>query len=211
MPDALDALTKSLLQAATKAGADAADAMAITASSVSIEVRGGALEQAERSEGTDIGLRVFVGHRTANVSASDTSSRTIEEMAERAVAMAREAPEDPYAGLADPDQLSARRDAEGLELCDPAPEPSPEALQDDAARAEAAALAAASAGGLEKIVEFLLGNMSKRMAESLRDEMNEVGDQKPKAAEAAMNAVVAVIRRQADAGTITLITDEEEA
>ena len=141
MPDALDALTKSLLQAATKAGADAADAMAITASSVSIEVRGGALEQAERSEGTDIGLRVFVGQRSANVSASDTSARTIEEMAERAVAMAREAPEDPYAGLADPDQLSARRDAEGLELCDPAPEPSPEALQDDAARAEAAALA----------------------------------------------------------------------
>ncbi|MFG6518145.1 TldD/PmbA family protein [Sulfitobacter sp. 1A13496] len=141
MPDALDALTKSLLHAATKAGADAADAMAITASSVSIEVRGGALEQAERSEGTDIGLRVFVGQRSANVSASDTSSRTIEEMAERAVAMAREAPEDPYSGLADPDQLSPRRDAEGLELCDPAPEPSPEALQEDAARAEAAALA----------------------------------------------------------------------
>ena len=141
MPDALDALTKSLLHAATKAGADAADAMAITASSVSIEVRGGALEQAERSEGTDIGLRVFVGQRSANVSASDTSSRTIEEMAERAVAMAREAPEDPYSGLADPDQLSPRRDAEGLELCDPTPEPSPEALQEDAARAEAAALA----------------------------------------------------------------------
>ncbi|HBB85647.1 MAG TPA: modulator protein, partial [Sulfitobacter sp.] len=141
MPEALDALTKSLLQAATKAGADAADAMAITASSVSIEVRGGALEQAERSEGTDIGLRVFVGHCSANVSASDTSSRTIEEMAERAVAMAREAPEDPHSGLADPDQLSARRDAEGLELCDPTPEPSPETLQDDAARAEAAALA----------------------------------------------------------------------
>ncbi|UOA30690.1 Metalloprotease PmbA [Sulfitobacter sp. DSM 110093] len=141
MPEALDALTKSLLQAATNAGADAADAMAITASSVSIEVRGGALEQAERSEGTDIGLRVFVGHRSANVSASDTSSRTIEEMAERAVAMAREAPEDPYSGLADPDQLSARRDAEGLELYDATPEPSPETLQDDAARAEAAALA----------------------------------------------------------------------
>lgn len=141
MPEALDALTKSLLQAATNAGADAADAMAITASSVSIEVRGGALEQAERSEGTDIGLRVFVGQRSANVSASDTSSRTIEEMAERAVAMAREAPEDPYSGLADPDQLSSRRDAEGLELYDATPEPSPETLQDDAARAEAAALA----------------------------------------------------------------------
>jgi PmbA protein len=141
MPEALDALTKSLLHAAAKAGADAADAMAIKASSVSIEVRGGALEQAERSEGTDIGLRVFVGQRSANVSASDTSSRTIEEMAERAVAMAREAPEDPYSGLADPDQLSARRDAEGLELYDATPEPSPETLQDDAACAEAAALA----------------------------------------------------------------------
>lgn len=141
MPEALDALTKSLLHAAAKAGADAADAMAIKASSVSIEVRGGALEQAERSEGTDIGLRVFVGQRSANVSASDTSSRTIEEMAERAVAMAREAPEDPYSGLADEDQLSARSDAEGLELYDATPEPSPETLQDDAARAEAAALA----------------------------------------------------------------------
>ena len=140
MPQPLDALTKSLLQAATRAGADAADAMAISARSVSIEVRGGALEQAERSEGTDIGLRVFVGRRSANVSASDSSPRTIEEMAERAVAMAREAPEDPYAGLADPDQLAHDRSAAGLELCDPAPEPAPEALQEDAARAEAAAL-----------------------------------------------------------------------
>lgn len=141
MSKALDALTKSLLQAATRAGADAADAMAIDASSLSVDVRGGVLEQAERAEGTDIGLRVFVGHRSANVSASDTSTRTIEEMAERAVAMAREAPEDPNAGLADPDQLTADRSAEGLELCDPSAEPSPEALQDDAARAEAAALA----------------------------------------------------------------------
>ncbi|SDG66384.1 TldD/PmbA family protein [Sulfitobacter delicatus] len=141
MSKALDALTKSLLQAATRAGADAADAMAIDASSLSVDVRGGVLEQAERAEGTDIGLRVFVGHRSANVSASDTSTRTIEEMAERAVAMAREAPEDPNAGLADPDQLAADRSAEGLELCDPSAEPSPEALQDDAARAEAAALA----------------------------------------------------------------------
>ncbi|MEX3313864.1 TldD/PmbA family protein [Sulfitobacter sp. PS-8MA] len=143
MSKALDALTKSLLQAATRAGADAADAMAISASSVSIEVRDGTLEQAERAEGTDIGLRVFVGRRSANVSASDTASRTIEEMAERAVAMAREAPEDPNAGLAEPDQLARDRSATALELYDPSPEPSPEALQDDAARAEAAALAVA--------------------------------------------------------------------
>ena len=141
MSQPLDALTKSLLQAARNAGADGADAKAERATSISVDVRGGALEQAERSEGVDIGLRVFVGQRSASVSASDTSATTIEEMAARAVAMAREAPQDPYAGLADADQLAQDWDVETLELSDPTAEPSPETLQDDAARAEAAALA----------------------------------------------------------------------
>ena len=141
MSQPLDALTAALLQAAARAGADAADAKALRATSVSVDVRGGTLEQAERSEGTDIGLRVFVGQRVATVSASDTSDRTIEEMATRAVAMAREAPEDPHAGLADPDQLARDWDIAALELEDPTPEPSAETLMDDAARAEAAALA----------------------------------------------------------------------
>jgi PmbA protein len=78
MPQPLDALTQSLLSAAKRAGADAADAMAVQGTSISIDVRSGALEHAERSEGIDIGLRVFVGQRIANVSASDTSSRTID-------------------------------------------------------------------------------------------------------------------------------------
>ena len=141
MTHSLDTLTKALLRAAEKAGADSADAMAVRGSSVSVDVRGGALEQAERSEGVDIGLRVFIGKRSANVSASDTADNTIEEMAIRAVAMAKEAPEDPYSGLADPDQLATQWDVAKLELCDPAPEPTPETLQDDAARAEAASLA----------------------------------------------------------------------
>lgn len=141
MSQPLDALTKSLLLAAGKAGADAADAKAVRATSVSVDVRGGLLEQAERAEGTDIGLRVFVGNRYATVSASDTSERTIEEMAVRAVAMAREAPEDPYAGLAEPEQLARNWDADALQLIDPTAEPSPEALQEDAAATEAAALA----------------------------------------------------------------------
>lgn len=141
MSQPLDALTKSLLLAAGKAGADAADAKAVRATSVSVDVRGGLLEQAERAEGTDIGLRVFVGKRSATVSASDTSERTMEEMAARAVAMAREAPEDPYAGLAEPEQLARGWDIEALQLVDPAEEPSPEALQEDAAATEAAALA----------------------------------------------------------------------
>lgn len=141
MSQPLDALTKSLLQAALKAGADAADAKALRATSLSVDVRGGALEQAERSEGTDIGLRVFVGKRIATVSASDISDRTIEEMALRAVAMAKEAPEDPYAGLADPDMLATDWDIAALELYDDTPEPAPQVLQQDAAEAEDAARA----------------------------------------------------------------------
>ena len=141
MTQSLDALTQSLLSAAKRAGADNADAMAVQGTSVSIDVRAGALEHAERSEGIDIGLRVFVGQRVANVSASDTSTRTIDEMAQRAVAMAKEAPIDQYAGLADPSQLVTDWNADVLELHDATPEPAPEELQRDASEAEAAALA----------------------------------------------------------------------
>ncbi|WP_375229627.1 TldD/PmbA family protein [Roseobacter sp. S98] len=134
-------LSEKLLDAARQAGAGAADAMVIRGTSVNIDVRNGTLEQAERSEGTDLGLRVFLGQRSATVSASDTSDRTITEMAERAVAMAAEAPEDPHSGLADTAQLATDRDASALELSDPTAEPSPEELQRDALEAESAALA----------------------------------------------------------------------
>jgi len=140
MTQALDALAAQMLAAAKTAGADAADAMAVRGTSVSVDVRAGTLEEAQRQEATDIGLRVFVGRRSAIVSASDTSSRTLSEMAERAVAMAREAPENKYAGLADPDQLATDWDVTVLELNDPSDEPAPDALHRDAAEAEAAAL-----------------------------------------------------------------------
>lgn len=141
MSKTLQELTQQLLDAAQKAGADGADAMAVQGTSVSIDVRGGALEHAERSEGTDIGLRVFIGQRQANVSASDISDATIAMMAERAVAMAKEAPEDPHIGLARADQLVQSWDIDALELCDPSAEPAPEELQANAAEAEASALA----------------------------------------------------------------------
>jgi len=143
MPDRSDLapLTYALLDAARAAGADAADALAVDSTSISIDVRRGALEQAERSESTEIGLRVLIGRRQACVSASDTRPETMAEMAARAVAMAREAPEDTTLGLAAPEALARDPDIAALELADPAPEPDPAALEDDACRAEAAALA----------------------------------------------------------------------
>ncbi|MFX0541836.1 TldD/PmbA family protein [Roseovarius sp. S4756] len=136
-----DDLAQALLAAARRAGADSADAIVATGASQVIDVRGGALEQAERSEATDLGLRVLVGQRQANVSSSDIRRETLDILAERAVAMAREAPEDPHAGLADADQLARDWDMEALQLADPAPEPEPAELQRRAAEAEAAALA----------------------------------------------------------------------
>ena len=106
MTQDLAALSHALLDAARKAGAEAADTLAIEGRSVMIDVREGELEQAERSESTDLGLRVLIGRKQAIVSASDTRPETLALMAERAVAMAREAPDDPHAGLADPSQLS---------------------------------------------------------------------------------------------------------
>ncbi len=141
MTQPLEHLTDALLTAARKAGAEAADALAVEGRSITVDMRGGALEQAERAEGVDVGLRVLMGRRQACVSASDARPETLTALAERAVAMAREAPEDPWVGLADPDQLAEGWDLAALELADPAPEPSPEILQEDARAAEAAALA----------------------------------------------------------------------
>ncbi len=134
-------ISQSLLQAAQKAGADAADAIVVDGSSISVEVRNTALEHAERSEGTDLGLRVFLGKRQAIVSSSDSRPETLAAMAERAVAMAREAPEDPFTGLAENEQLATDWDMAAFELFDPTPEPTAEALMQDALEAEAAAMA----------------------------------------------------------------------
>ncbi|MEL6586403.1 MAG: TldD/PmbA family protein [Pseudomonadota bacterium] len=137
----LSKLTEQLLSAAKAAGATDADALAVDGTSVSIDVLNGKLEHAERSEGVEIGLRVLLGKRQACVSASDTSPDTIARMAERAVAMAQEAPEDPHIGLAEPEALVADWDVAALDLVDQDEALSPDVLQDMAARAEAAALA----------------------------------------------------------------------
>ena len=140
MSKRLSELTDAMLLAAKTAGADAADAIATEGQSISIDVRGGELEQAERAEGIEIGLRVLIGHRQACVAASDVGADTITQIAERAVDMARIAPEDPFIGLADPDALAEDWDLAALDLVDEGAEPNPEDLQAAASEAEATAL-----------------------------------------------------------------------
>ncbi|OYX21305.1 MAG: modulator protein [Rhodobacterales bacterium 32-66-9] len=149
-------LSHALLDAARKAGADTADALAVSGTAVSIEIRKGALETAERSENVEIGLRVMVGRRQACVSASETSAATIRALAERAVAMAREAPEDATAGLADPAQLAVGRDATALDLADPAGEPGASVLEASARAVEAAALDASGITQVEASASYSL-------------------------------------------------------
>jgi PmbA protein len=127
-----------LVAAARAAGADAADAVAVRSLSLSIEVRDGAVEESESAEGDDLGLRVLVGRRQAVVSTNDLSGDGSAALAERAVAMARAAPEDKYAGLAD-EALLAHKFPD-LDLIDP-DLPTVKQLEAMAAAAEQAGLA----------------------------------------------------------------------
>jgi PmbA protein len=134
---ALNDLAERLVTAARRAGADAADAIAVRSVSLAVEVREGAVEESQRSEGDDVGLRVFVGKRQAVVSTNDVAP-DVSQLAERAVAMARATPDDPFAGLAGPNELA--HDFPDLDLLD-SNLPSVAALEQRAKDAEAAALA----------------------------------------------------------------------
>lgn len=126
----------ALVESAKRAGADAADAVAVRGRSVGVSVRLGKVENTEASESDDISLRVFVGQRVANISAN--AGADIDALAERAVAMAKVSPEDPYQSLADPALLSDGVD--DLDLFDPT-ELTGDQLREDALAAEEAALA----------------------------------------------------------------------
>ncbi|RLP22319.1 TldD/PmbA family protein [Mesorhizobium sp. YM1C-6-2] len=141
MNDAADAArltdqVAALVEAAKKAGADAADAVAVRGRSTSVSVRLGKVESTNSSEGDDVSLRVFVGRRVASVSA--TASSDPAALAERAVAMAKVSPEDPYQGLADANLLA--KTIRDLDLYDTTAVSADE-LRESALAAEAAALA----------------------------------------------------------------------
>ncbi len=124
---------------AKAAGADAADAVYAADTALDVSVRLGALEDVGRSESAELGLRVFVGQRSASVSTSDLSADALKALVDRAVAMAREAPEDAWAGLAPADRLM-RGNAPQLDL-DDGGEVTPPELKAAALAAEDAARA----------------------------------------------------------------------
>ncbi len=137
MQNSLDILA-DLIKIARRKGAEAADAVRLQGSSIQVSVRQGETEEVERSEAHDLGLRVLIGKKQAFVSSNDARPVVLEELADRAIAMARNMPEDKYCGLADPAKLA--RDIPDLDLFDKA-----SLMADDliisANEAEAAALA----------------------------------------------------------------------
>ncbi len=136
MTDSLSLLA-DLISHARRAGADAADAVLISGTSMSVARRLGKTEHVERSEGQDLGLRVFLGQHAAIVSSTTVDPAAFAGLAERAVAMAKVVPEDPFAGLAD---TMAAPEAIDLDMVDPTV-PSAHDLVARASAAEDAAMA----------------------------------------------------------------------
>ncbi len=143
MPDSANTsepqdLLQNVIAKSMSAGADACDAILVEGTSSSLSCRLGKAEDLERSEGRDLGLRLLIGKRQAVVSSSDASPQALDELVERAFAMAKAVPEDAYCGLADPDQLAT--EIPDLDEFDPS-EPSAEDMIDMARACEDAARA----------------------------------------------------------------------
>lgn len=140
-PEQAQKIAQSLVERGIAAGATAADALYGGELSSGVQVRLGEIENVSRSEGEQIGLRLFVGQRSATVASSDLSDDSLATLVERCLAMASEAPEDPFAGLAPPELLE-QRELRFLDAFDPE-EPDPSSLRARALEAEKAALAIA--------------------------------------------------------------------
>lgn len=138
-PEEAQSRADALIAQAKKAGADAADAIYVCDASTQVQIRLGNLEDVERSEGEEIGLRVFAGKRSATVSSSNMDPDILSDLVGRAMDMAREAPEDDYAGLA-PEDLISKSNLQSIDGDDNA-NPDPAILREMALEAEDAARA----------------------------------------------------------------------
>src|SRR5579864_8886981 len=138
-PNQARTIAQSLVERAIAAGGTAADALYVGERSSSVQVRLGAIDSVGRSEGEEIGLRLFVGQRSATVASSDLSEDALRTLVLRCLSMAREAPEDPFAGLA-PRELLQMGELPQLDSADSV-EPDPTELRARSLEAENAALA----------------------------------------------------------------------
>jgi PmbA protein len=138
-PDDARRIAQSLVERGLAAGATAADALYVGERSSGVQVRLGEIDSVSRSEGEEMGLRLFDGQRSATAASSDLSDEALGALVDRCLAMAQEAPEDPYAGLAPADLLQHGEPAD-LDS-DDSNEPDPSALRAGALEAESAALA----------------------------------------------------------------------
>src|SRR4029453_677335 len=137
-PDKARRIAEPLVGRGVAAGATAADALYVGERSSGVQVRLGEIDSVSRSEGEEMGLRLFVGQRSATAASSDLSSEALGQLVERCLAMAKEAPDDPFAGLA-PSNLLHRGDLPFLDGDDPV-EPDSTLLKARALEAEQAAL-----------------------------------------------------------------------
>jgi len=138
-PEAARSIAERLIERGISVGASAADALYVGERSSSVQVRLGEIDSVGASEGEQIGLRLFVGQRSATAASSDLSDEALGVLVERCLAMAKEAPEDPYAGLA-PRELLHRGELPALDSNDDV-QPDPADLRARALEAEGAALA----------------------------------------------------------------------
>jgi PmbA protein len=156
-------IADDVVKLALKAGATSADALAISATDKGVSLRHGVIEEFEQAESQDLGLRVFVGQSAAMISGSVLTRDALQRLVDRAIAMAKLAPPDSYAGLAGPEQLA--REFPDLDLVSKT-EKSMDELKELAARAENAALAVkgvtrsngASAGASRRLVAMAASN-----------------------------------------------------
>ncbi|WP_169567761.1 TldD/PmbA family protein [Sneathiella limimaris] len=131
-------ILEDLIAKGLNKGAEAVEAVRIQGASTSISYRLGEVEEVERSEAHDLGLRVLIGKKQAFVSSNDTKPELLDELVDRAISMAKNMPDDPYCDIADPALLAT--DIPDLDLYD-ATECSPEELEENARIAEEAARA----------------------------------------------------------------------
>ena len=174
-PEQARQIAEALVERGIAAGATAADALYAGDRSSSVEVRLGETEQVSRSEGEQIGLRLFLGQRSATVASSDLSDEALGVLVERCLAMAKEAPEDVYAGLAPPELLE-RGEPPFVDSYDGL-DPDPAELRARALEAEAAALAVSGSHQFERgRCQRFSGN---RRAGDLRRLLRSLSDQRP--------------------------------